>query len=393
MSSAALALGEEVSPLRWCAAALLVGGVAGWPGRASDSGPRCPGRSRTPGPAAMTAGIRDRFGGSQPQQVVASGVQQARQLRRPRCQRFSYSQHTHVSGPSSSRHSASGSTPEPSGSGSEVLRGGDVLHLDVAQVGSEHRPGGRGLLTGEPGVQHIPDRADPGVPDRGRRPGRRRVPLGASRGSPAGCSRPCRRRPGPPNRAAGRPSRRPPPAPGRRRRGRPGQGRTQVPGELHQLGQLREDRLVVPLGGHPDIPGESQDLHPARLERLDHVGPFQRREPQVARAPRDGRAAPPPGSRSRRRAGRPRRPASPAPRGWRKRASSCVSFPCADVPLLPAGPVATPARGSVPLRLSRRPAAAAPGYPAASARPRVARPPAWARRGPGAPRPPVPAPG
>lgn len=35
----------------------------------------------------------------------------------PGCQRFSYSQHTQVSGPSPSRHSASGSTPEPSGSG------------------------------------------------------------------------------------------------------------------------------------------------------------------------------------------------------------------------------------------------------------------------------------
>ncbi|MFF8290510.1 EamA family transporter [Streptomyces sp. NPDC016309] len=49
MSSAALFLGETVSPLRWCAAALLVGGVAltSWPGRRAAAS--------APGPAPLPA--------------------------------------------------------------------------------------------------------------------------------------------------------------------------------------------------------------------------------------------------------------------------------------------------------------------------------------------------
>ncbi|CAM5696109.1 hypothetical protein SMICM304S_07399 [Streptomyces microflavus] len=49
----------------------------------------------------------------------------------------------------------------------------------------------------------------------------------------------------------------------------------QVPGELDQPGQFGGDGLVVPLGGHLCVPGHGQDLHPGRLERLDHIGPFQ----------------------------------------------------------------------------------------------------------------------
>ncbi|MCC2275636.1 EamA family transporter [Streptomyces sp. ET3-23] len=61
MSSAALLLGEEVSPLRWCAAALLVGGVAltSLPGRRrpAPAGTPAPGLpvARSPRPAGTSA--------------------------------------------------------------------------------------------------------------------------------------------------------------------------------------------------------------------------------------------------------------------------------------------------------------------------------------------------
>lgn len=55
MSSAALFLGEPVSPLRWCAAALLVGGVA----LASFGGRgRRTGRGRSPGPGRAVPAVR-----------------------------------------------------------------------------------------------------------------------------------------------------------------------------------------------------------------------------------------------------------------------------------------------------------------------------------------------
>ncbi|GHF44668.1 EamA family transporter [Streptomyces morookaense] len=61
MSSAALLLGEEVSPLRWCAAALLVGGVAltSLPGRRRPAPAGTPARglpvARSPRPAGTSA--------------------------------------------------------------------------------------------------------------------------------------------------------------------------------------------------------------------------------------------------------------------------------------------------------------------------------------------------
>ncbi|MFE7759500.1 hypothetical protein ACFU5A_31560 [Streptomyces sp. NPDC057429] len=50
MSSAALSLGEDISPPRWCGAALLVGGAA----LTSLSGPRTT-APRTPSPAEARA--------------------------------------------------------------------------------------------------------------------------------------------------------------------------------------------------------------------------------------------------------------------------------------------------------------------------------------------------
>ncbi len=83
-------------------AALVRGGAAGGRGGA-DLGRRTPDRYCFGAPSRSRC---SRPAASRPGSSAAPG-----------CQRFSYSQHTHVSGPSSSRHSASGSTPEPSGSG------------------------------------------------------------------------------------------------------------------------------------------------------------------------------------------------------------------------------------------------------------------------------------
>ncbi|WP_190128804.1 EamA family transporter [Streptomyces mashuensis] len=60
MSSAALVLGEGVSPLRWCAAVLLVGGVA----VTSFAGRPRRGRAGTPLPVPPVAGSRPRAGAS-----------------------------------------------------------------------------------------------------------------------------------------------------------------------------------------------------------------------------------------------------------------------------------------------------------------------------------------
>lgn len=58
MSSAALLLDESVSPLRWCAAALLVGGVALTSGAGARRRPHAPAPEPCPGPAPEPSSVR-----------------------------------------------------------------------------------------------------------------------------------------------------------------------------------------------------------------------------------------------------------------------------------------------------------------------------------------------